>query len=234
MKRVLRLALGFALAGFVGGGVAVAADKPVKATPVTPAPVITWTGFYAGLQAGVTKVSSRLFNDSGDYTGTGFIGGGTLGYNWQIPNSIFVLGVEGDGSWSNAEARQESPFFCGPACQTKEHWLATIRGRLGVSWKRELFYITGGAAFVGFGQGQPGRYYNDLMSETGWAFGGGVESMIDAHWSWKFEYLYADFEQDKEIVNLTAPIPACPSPPGFSCSDYNRMHILRGGINYRF
>jgi outer membrane immunogenic protein len=106
MKRVHRLALGFALAGFVGGGdVAIAADKPVKATPVTPTPVITWTSFYAGLQTGVTKVSSRLFNDSGDYTGIGFIGGGTLGYNWQIPNSIFVLGVEGDGSWSNAETR---------------------------------------------------------------------------------------------------------------------------------
>ena len=103
MKRVHRLALGFARAGF--GGAMWRSPRISQSTPVTPTPVITWTSFYAGLQAGVTKVSSRLFNDSGDYAGTGFIGGGTLGYNWQIPNSIFVLGVEGDGSWSNAETR---------------------------------------------------------------------------------------------------------------------------------
>jgi len=232
MKRFVGLALAGAV--WIGGLSAMAADMPVKAKPLAPAPVVvSWTGIYGGLQVGATKFSTHIFNDSGNYSGDGVIGGLTLGANWQIPNSPIVLGIEGDGSWTNAKGTAGLPK-CGPDCQTEEHWLATVRGRLGYSLNRELFYVTGGVAFVNFGSGQPGFYYNNSITQTGWAAGAGVESMIDAHWSWKLEYLYADFEQDTEIVNMTAPVPACPSPPGFSCSDYNRMHIVRGGLNYKF
>ncbi len=93
---------------------------PVKAKPIAPAPIVTWTGIYVGGQVGVTKFSSHLFSDSGNYTGEGFIGGLTVGANWQVPNSPFVLGVEADGSWSNAQGSVGAPF-CGPACQTEEH-----------------------------------------------------------------------------------------------------------------
>ena len=193
---------------------------------------MSWTGFYLGGQVGVAKMSTHVFNDSHDFSGNGVIGGATLGANWQVPNSPLVLGVEGDWSYSNEQGNIGAPF-CGPDCVSKLHWLATVRGRIGYSLNKELFYLTGGAAFVDFGIGQPPGYFNNSVTSTGWTIGGGVESMIDAHWSWKFEYLYADFEQDKTIVQLTV-APACPSPPGFSCSDYARIHVLRGGINYRF
>jgi len=229
----MKWVFGLVLAGVfsVSALPAIAADKPVKAVPFAPAPAVNWTGIYVGGQVGASKMSTHIFNDSGNFSGEGIIGGATLGANWQIPNSQFVLGVEGDWSWGNAQGTVGAPF-CGPNCNSQFHSLATIRGRVGYAFKRELFYLTGGAAFVKFGLGQP-AYYNDSMTSTGWTIGGGVESMIDAHWSWKFEYLYADFEQDKTIAQLTV-APACPSPPGFACSDYARVHVLRGGVNYRF
>jgi outer membrane immunogenic protein len=43
----------FALAVSVAGiGSAMAADLPMKAAPMMPAPVSTWTGFYVGGNAG--------------------------------------------------------------------------------------------------------------------------------------------------------------------------------------
>jgi outer membrane immunogenic protein len=223
--------LGLVIASALSMGAS--SSLPAKAAPPTSPTMWTWTGIYIGGQVGAAKFNSRLFEDSGDYSGVGLIGGATLGANWQMPNSPFVLGVEGDWSFSNAEGDVGAPN-CGPNCQTQEHWLATIRGRIGYAHKHELFYLTAGAAFVNFGQGQPGFYYNNSITSTGYTFGGGVESMIDAHWSWKLEYLYAGFEKDKEIFDVSAPTPACPSPPGFSCSDYNRINIIRGGLNYKF
>ncbi len=67
---------------------AVAADMPRKAAPApmyAPLPVMTWAGFYAGVNAGYGWASGGL---------DGFVGGGQLGYNWQSGNLVF--GIEGD------------------------------------------------------------------------------------------------------------------------------------------
>src|SRR5262245_41502428 len=95
-----------------GAFAAQAADLPTKKAPVAPIyvpPPFTWTGFYIGLNAGAIFSQS-----SGDATlwasgfpaltssftgnhlggGTGFLGGGQAGYNWQT--GAFVLGVETD------------------------------------------------------------------------------------------------------------------------------------------
>jgi outer membrane immunogenic protein len=118
---------------------AVAADLPsMKSAPVAT-PVLSWTGAYAGLNAGGTWGNSNNLNattwniyqpaGSADYTAaallsgnqqssvsSGFIGGGQIGYNWQgkFSNLSFVAGVEADiqgiaGSGGNANRWNVAP-----------------------------------------------------------------------------------------------------------------------------
>jgi outer membrane immunogenic protein len=113
MKKMLLLAS----AAIVSGTSAFAADLPArKVTPVAPiAPAFTWTGFYAGLNAGVNWSSRNvetILNGGGVALATypdmvqalspqpygnnraGFIGGAQIGYNYQI--NQFVIGAEAD------------------------------------------------------------------------------------------------------------------------------------------
>jgi outer membrane immunogenic protein len=102
-------------------GSALAADLPARAPPVyiPPPPVMTWAGFYVGVNGGGIWTRSRDFVTTGINLGaTGFapswsvaaaaaatnvittdnraqfLVGGTWGYNWQF--GAFVLGTESD------------------------------------------------------------------------------------------------------------------------------------------
>jgi outer membrane immunogenic protein len=86
-----------------------AADLPTRPTPLSPAivavPVFTWTGFYVGVNAGYgwssndnngtvyNPATGLLLNGSGSGNGR-FVGGGQIGYNYQI--GAFVIGAETD------------------------------------------------------------------------------------------------------------------------------------------
>jgi outer membrane immunogenic protein len=80
------------------GTPAFAADMAVKAPPMAPAPVFSWTGCYFGGEMGVGWGRSHHdFNngapsDNSDPRG-GLIGG-LAGCNYQMNN--IVIGVEGD------------------------------------------------------------------------------------------------------------------------------------------
>ncbi|UMY20286.1 porin family protein [Methylobacterium organophilum] len=125
MKAILRGAT--ALAGIAFAGSAFAADLPRRAAPppvFTPVPVFTWTGFYAGFNAGygfgtnddrtptvlgVNAASGLVpagttaviaFNNRNN--NEGFVGGGQIGYNYQFtPGSGFVIGVEADAQYAD-------------------------------------------------------------------------------------------------------------------------------------
>ena len=93
--RRLSLALLAAVSTIALTQFASAADLPVKA-PVYKAPVMAplynWTGFYVGLNAGynwgsqdnslVTTSGVTLLSNNDHLNG--FIGGGQIGYNWQV------------------------------------------------------------------------------------------------------------------------------------------------------
>jgi outer membrane immunogenic protein len=113
----------FALTTFVLAlsGSAFAADIAVKAPPSAPAPVYSWTGWYAGVNAGASfgsvktdfsaapiastavgvTTTSITFPGAGGFAGSdredpsGFIGGGQIGYNWQY-SPLIVVGLEAD------------------------------------------------------------------------------------------------------------------------------------------
>jgi hypothetical protein len=98
MKRLPAVAV--ALAGFVWGGLAEAADMPVKAPPLISAPVpaipFSWTGIYVGGNAGGSvgtwhAVSNTPIFEINSFTSSprlvGAVGGAQVGFNWQFAPS---------------------------------------------------------------------------------------------------------------------------------------------------
>src|SRR6478609_10839090 len=95
MKKYLLASV--AALGIVAAGAASAADLPSRKGPIAApvyVPVFTWTGFYVGANAGYGwgNTSTNNLGQVGDLDG--FIGGGQVGYNYQIGQ--FVLGAEAD------------------------------------------------------------------------------------------------------------------------------------------
>lgn len=169
MKRVALLASAATLIG----STAFAADLPSrKVAPVAPvAPVFTWTGFYAGINAGGgwgnEKIKSIWYDPSGNRSPeelasfinppyannrSGFIGGIQLGYNYQI--NQFVVGIEADFMGSTIGGSSQSPVLVifgtiDNVSRTKvqQDWLGTVRVRGGYSIDRLLIFLTGGLAY---------------------------------------------------------------------------------------
>ena len=87
MKTLLASAIAFvAVAGITSAS---AANLPVKAPPMAPPPVLTWTGCYLGVDAGINTGRSQHFapdlggvpiTNKFDLSGGGLVGG-TLGCN---------------------------------------------------------------------------------------------------------------------------------------------------------
>jgi outer membrane immunogenic protein len=169
---------------------AMAADlaPAYKAPPAVP--VCAWCGFYVGLNAGGTwgddnsvAVNSGVVQNflpggtnygvasaagasgsvpSGNHSG--FIGGGQIGYNWQL-SSAWIIGFEDDIQGISGNGRgtlgNTNPvgglFFGNPDVVTtsitstnKLDYLGTVRGRLGYLFTPAfLVYGTGGLAYGG-------------------------------------------------------------------------------------
>ena len=72
---------------------------------------------------------------------------GTVGAN--LPGRRFVVGIEGDGDWTDAERFRHfhSRELLRRRLSDPQHWLATVRGRAGYALDPVLVYGTGGAAF---------------------------------------------------------------------------------------
>ena len=226
MKRIL-MAAALALAA---GGQALAADLPQPGPPPprapatyvpAPVPVFTWTGIYVGINGGY-GFGSGAFTPGGTVSGVdGFLVGGTVGGNYQWGQ--FVLGIEGDGDWSNVDGT--STTTCGN-CEVKSTWLATVRGRAGYAFDRILIYGTGGGAF---GNVQGGAIAGPFATgtQTGWTGGGGVEVAFTPNITGKIEYLYVDFG------NLSCAQAFCGGPATGRSLNLTE-NVVRAGINYKF
>jgi outer membrane immunogenic protein len=109
----------------------------------------------------------------------------------------------------------------------------TNRLRLGYSFGRWMPYVTGGMAW-GYVHGEEGDGNPALVAGSGaefhygWTAGGGVEAMIDPHWSAKVEYLYADLRDGQTFVDQF------PSGDHVDQSVGMKVHVIRAGLNYRF
>lgn len=210
-----------------------AADLAVSTPPQAPvdvAPVFSWTGFYVGLNAGggFGGKDDVGFHSFGNYLGrygkldgSGFLGGGQLGYNYQIDNN-WVIGLETDfqgadisDSFSNATASASS----------KIDWYGTLRPRIGFSYGDTLFYGTGGLAYghIKYKSSVTGvGSFDDDKTKVGWTVGAGAEHAFTDHVTAKLEYQYVDFggnEMGADVLSTKA------------SSDF---HAIKVGLNYKF
>jgi len=258
-KCVLNLLAGTA-AIVLAASAASAADIPARAAPPTPVipavPIFTWSGFYAGVNAGwgwrendrepvflspgigTPGLAGTLIfpnNDEG-----GFTGGGQIGYNYQIGS--FVVGLEADIQWADTDDGENAVFVPGPGFtgtfvpgtfQTNADWFGTVRARLGVAFDRVLVYGTGGFA------------YTD--NSTGWALGGGVEWALPVNWfgssavTFGLEGLWLSFEDDDNDnfnggIGTFTPVGGAPvtvfAPTGGN--NDNDFFVARAKLNFKF
>lgn len=137
-----------------------------------PAPLPSWTGFYAGVNSGglwnrfnaSTAIDWSRLTFPGNFASSaafgsvpqpnftwankaGFIGGGQVGYNWQVTDRV-VIGVEtdfqevagGGGNWNSGWVASSSAH--GPSS------IGTARRRAGYLLTPNLqVYGTGGLAY---------------------------------------------------------------------------------------
>lgn len=207
-----------------------------KAPPIDP--IFNWTGFYLGVNAGSgwgrTNTDELCFDCSpspvfplGKHSYSGFIGGGQIGYNYQLAN--FIVGLESD--FDGAHIRGSLVGLQNDYVNsTKYNWLASARGRAGFAVDKVFIYATGGVAFsniehssLDHATGAP----EASTTKTGSVVGGGLEYAIGNHWSIRGEYLYYDFGSKRLQINLV-PI----RPVYFQYTDH--VQSARAGINYKF
>ena len=229
MKRILLALVGttaiIGLAGTASAADLGARNKQVYKAPVAAPVVGNWAGFYIGVNGGGGWGGSQWSGGAFDVDPSGGMIGGTIGYNWQL--GTWVLGLEGDADWSNIKGSYNG-VLCGAAgaCETKNDFLATIRGRVGYSFGQWMPYVTGGVAIGNIKASYPG-FTEVSETNAGWTAGAGVEFAFAPHWSAKVEYLHVDLGD----VSCGAGS-ACNFVAGNKV-DFD-ADLVRGGINYKF
>jgi outer membrane immunogenic protein len=205
-----------ALVAFAGA--ASAADMPARmATKAVPyIAMYNWTGLYVGANIGYG------WGREGGAGGTnlnGVIGGGQIGYNWQMNN--LVLGVETDFQGSGQRATATGVGF---SVSERIRYFGTVRARVGYAWDRTLLYVTGGYAYtnIGLDLNVGAATASSNTTKGGGTIGGGIEYAFAGPWSAKAEYLYVD--TGNTTVTLL----------GVTGETRIKNHIGRVGINYRF
>lgn len=265
MKAHLRGVLLVAILAFSPGAYA-AGQLASQGSGSASLPFFTWTGFYGGeggvynwtdgkakqapegfwatafdaISSAVTAANSPSPNHV-----HAFVGGGQVGFNYQIRN--IVLGVEGDLSYTGLDttagvfgpprATESLAFTSG----VSSHWLSTLRGRFGTAIdQRMLIYATGGLALAGRNftngyailspDGQDFSMGSSSRFAAGLAIGGGLEYALTKNWTLKGEYLYADLGPGKSFMPDES---AAAVSPAYRQGDLSET-VLRAAINYKF
>ncbi len=262
MKRVV---IGLASAAAIAGGAytAGAADiAPYYRTPV-PAPVYAnWNGFYIGGDVGGVWTSNNAlwqplpssaafaaFPTAGDTGGNAAIGGIHAGYNWQVAPT-WVVGLEGDWSWTNSGSSVNAPWLNNPgggavpgsftSMSSNLDWVSSLRARLGyLVLPNFMLYGTAGGAwgkidYAASNNGGTVPYATSTAfsrTQGGWVAGGGLEWMITNNWLLRGEYLYYSLESSPSVVAVSGNSPGFPS--GYSWSN-TTASVVRAGLSYKF
>jgi outer membrane immunogenic protein len=219
----------------LGAGAASAADLPRRtappATPVfTAVPVFTWTGFYVGANAGYgwhTKDSSSSFAGADDDRG-GFVGGGQIGFNYQM--GPLVTGLEADLQYADLQRRGYTASGV-TVTGTDDPWFGTVRGRLGFAADRFLVYGTGGLAYGNVGNQRfydavTGATYGADDTKVGWTLGAGVEYAFTNNLTAKVEGLYVNLG-DKDRTYTAGGVT-------YGDRTNGEFGVVRAGVNYKF
>ena len=259
-----------ALAAFLAEP-AMAADIAVPVYQ-PPRPVylpFSWEGCYFGVNAGwatqrldntlsVTNGAIPFFPLAADLpiinaSGTvglqsnGFTGGVQGGCNIEIGR--FVGGFEGDWNYLQRDDQFSGQFLTSAAIPYVRNRRAWIEARLeqahdvGFAADQWYFYLTGGAAALGFhfeqtySQTTPAGTFAEsatIKDRFGWTVGAGVEVAVWGAFSIKAEYLYAQFWRTDEATDGLLAGPANATAKFSNAVSFIDLHVARIGFNYRF
>ena len=209
-------------------------------TPLSSAPVSTWSGFYVGANAGAGRasvgtqtlaeivdpqfVATKLYIDR-----SGAMAGLQVGYALQ--SGALVYGLELDLGFGSLRGSRDLSSPAAPATASINSTLkstitslGTVRGRVGYAFDNFLLYGTGGFAMA-YHEGKAvatnaaGVTRAGALREwvPGWTLGVGGEYALSTNVSVKMEYLYARLSNTVLTQSVT-----------------HSMNMLRAGVNYRF
>jgi outer membrane immunogenic protein len=188
---------------------AIAADLPVKAGPLLPAPTYnSWTGCYIGGNVGEAWVRKGV-SEVGIFTtvensplspasGSGLAYGGQVGCDYQV-SGTWVFGVRGMWDGTNVKGSSAGPSQGGGQIFNFDaQSFATAVARLGYLLTPQLMlYGVGGVAsthdrysIVVIGPADSGSVSE---SRTGYDVGAGVAWMLNSNWDFWVEYDYMNF-----------------------------------------
>lgn len=212
---------------------AFAAYMPVKAAPSVP---FTWTGCYVGAHVGggVLFDAGFVANQLNDRHGTGALGGGQAGCNYQA--GMLVVGIEGEGAWSNIHNTTDTFLNNGTVIGTahvNNKWDVDVAGRFGVAVDRALVYGKAGWAVGRFTwdlSNVNGGVENAAATLNGLLVGLGIEYAFLGNWTTKFEYDYIGF--NAKNVQFTGDFGG--GPFTFTQNVSADKHLVKFGLNYKF
>ena len=217
MKRLLLA--GVALSVATAASAADMQARPYsKAPPAAVVAAYNWTGFYIGAMGGGGWESGA---------GSGGFGGGTVGYNWQLPGSQFVFGVEVDAAGASIKDSFTEDVGGGLLVtqETKINTFGSVTGRAGFAIDAALLYAKGGYAWANrkWSISDGGTTFSDSQSHSGYTIGGGLEYMFAPNWSAKGEYMFTSL--GGETYNFGG------FPLDSGTIDF---HTIKVGVNYHF
>jgi outer membrane immunogenic protein len=218
---------------------AMAADLPTKAPKAPPVMTSTWTSCYLGANAGGGSTRAHYIDplavppvDLGRHTGSGPVGGGQIGCDYQVSN--WVVGARGLFDWADVKG-EHAPLGAGDVFSSRISSFALATARIGyIAQPDLLLYVQAGGAWI-----RDRERKIDLgvlegaadVSRSGWTVGGGLEVKGASGWSFFVEYDYMDFSR-RSVIFTNFEVP--PVPPTFPLNIRQSAQVVLLGVNYRF
>jgi outer membrane immunogenic protein len=223
-------------AGFTAAASAADLGTPAPVYTKAPPPVWSWSGFYVGADVGASWSNDNVsptVADDGTFPRTntlrdsGWLGGGTVGYNFQTGH--YVFGVESDLGYLQAGQSKADALGGTEIDSLASSFYADVTGRLGYAVDNVLFYGKGGWAYydgkattttqlAGFTWANSGAF-------NGWTAGGGIEYKYTQALSFKVEYQHFDFGSSTATITGAAGV--------FPYKNDLTADTLKLGVNYR-
>lgn len=214
---------------------------PASAPPYyTPLP-FNWTGVYVGGNAGGAftqgdVTDSRFGLNFNSRSNGSFIGGGQVGFNYQIGAPVF--GIEGDFDWvakNDAGSSVATPAGIVEATAHNAPWITILAARFGYALDHWLFYGKAGGGWVGnngltLTNVKTGASISGSNNNDGWLLGAGVEWAVTSNWTIKAEYDFFGLSNSSFTVPAQAPFLARET---ISAGNRN-VQMVQVGFNYLF
>ena len=229
MKKVLLASVAFAA---MSSSASLAADLRRPPPPPVMAPVAVplaynWSGFYVGAHGGGAwgnHCFDNLAVDAGCHDGSGWVGGGQVGFNWQ--SGQWVFGLEFSGSAVGLDGNHNHPIL--GRFESDVGGLFLFTGKLGIAWSNVLAYVTGGGAWVHTSHTLTAPLLGSATVDAdrwGWTIGGGLEFGFAQNWSLALQYNLIHL--DERSTNFTVQNP-------ITVNIDQKVNLATARLNYRF